>query len=70
MTAEREYLGRQLDDAVIQRADRLGILAPTMSSHILLIQEDMRLLERLLHGEAFTLVEKARLEELGYSSVL
>ena len=70
MTGEREYLGRQLDDAIVQRAGRLAILSPTISSHIVLIQTDIALLERLLHGAAFTLVEKLRLEELGYSSVL
>ena len=47
MTGEREYLGRQLDDAIVQRADRLAILSPTISSHIVLIQADVALLEAI-----------------------
>jgi hypothetical protein len=69
-TNERAYLGRQLDDDIIQRASRLDVLRPTIRSHIEQIQRDLQLLERLVKGDAFELIERVRLEELGYGSVL
>jgi len=70
ITGERQYIGRHLDNEIIQRAEQLAVLRSTIQNHLDNLHSDTDLLERLLRGGIFTASEKRQLEKLGYGSLL